>query len=286
MIEPTWNDWFVREEIEGTDPDGLSIWYLGCNGFVLRTAETTLYIDPYFGTGEHRPYAVRMLPIPMDPMNATVCDAIFITHEHVDHMHPPSYAPLLEETDANLYAPTACFDEPDYKGSLQIPSNQKNHIHPGNTFDIGDVTITVHKANDPDAIEPVSYLVEAASGTFFHAGDSRSTDVFEELGTRYDIDAGALAFGTAGKFFDEEIGKSRRVKWYMNGDEVIEACNALQLDRLLPTHHDMWKGFRGSPSILHDHASSSMYPRTIDVVEIGDRVELGHSGIIPPCYTQ
>ena len=40
---------FVGDKIEAADPDGLSIWYLACNGFILRTASMTMYLDPYFG---------------------------------------------------------------------------------------------------------------------------------------------------------------------------------------------------------------------------------------------
>ncbi|MFD1525766.1 MBL fold metallo-hydrolase, partial [Halolamina salina] len=49
MVHSTWDDWFVREEIEATDPgDGVVGWYLGCNGFVLKGSEgTTLFVDPY-----------------------------------------------------------------------------------------------------------------------------------------------------------------------------------------------------------------------------------------------
>lgn len=285
MIEPTWDDWFVREEIEGTEPDGVSIWYLGCNGFVLRTSDTTLYIDPYFGTGDHRPYAVRMLPVPMDPENATLCDGVLVTHEHVDHMHPPSYGPLLENTDADLYAPNTCFETPDYDGDLLVSDDHRVSVSPSDTFEIGDFTVHVWGAYDPDATEPVAYLIESEWGTFFHPGDSRPTSEFDEIATAFDVDVGALAFGTAGMFVDPVTGETRRVEWYMNGDEVVEACNALELERLLPTHYDMWKGFRASPPVLHDHASSSQYPETIDVVEVGDRIELGQPGIVPPGYT-
>lgn len=286
MIEPTWNDWFVQEELEGTTPDGLSVWYLGCNGFVLRTPTTTIYIDPYFGTGDHRPYAVRMLPVPMDPENATLCDAVLITHEHVDHMHPTSHGPLLEDTDANVFAPETCFRDPDYDGDVSVPDERQIAVAPGKVIEVGDLTIHVRGAYDPDAAEPVSYVVESEWGTFFHPGDSKPMPEFEEIGTSFDVEVGALAFGSVGKFVEPESGETRRTKWYMNGDEVIESCNALRLDRLLPTHHDMWKGFRASPSGLHDNASSSTYPRTISVVEVGDRIEVGKPGVIPPSYTR
>ncbi|MFB6149185.1 MAG: MBL fold metallo-hydrolase, partial [Halobacteriales archaeon] len=35
MVHATWGDWFVREEVEGTQPQGMAVWYLGCNGFVV-----------------------------------------------------------------------------------------------------------------------------------------------------------------------------------------------------------------------------------------------------------
>lgn len=286
MIKPTWDDWFVREEIEGTTPEGLSVWFLGCNGFVLRTSRTTLYIDPYFGTGDHRPYAVRMLPVPMDPENATLCDAVFVTHEHVDHMHPPSYGPLLEGTDASLYAPETCFEAPDYDGGLHASAARRVSVSPGETFVVGDLTVHVCVAHDPDAREPVSYAIESEWGTFFHPGDSKPAPEFERIGSLFDVDVGALAFGTAGMFVDPESGDTRSVKWYMNGDEVLEACNALELDRLLPTHYNMWKGFRASPSVLHDNAASFAFPKTIDVVEVGDRIEVGQPGIVPPSYSK
>jgi len=286
MVEATWDDWFVTEEIEGIDPDGLSLWYLGCNGFVLRTRETTLFIDPYFGTGEHRPYAVRMLPVPIDPETATDCDGVLVTHEHVDHMHPPSHAPLLDGTEGNVYAPNTCFESPDYSGDLLVSDENRVAVTPGSSFEVGDLTVQVRDASDPDAREAVSYVIESPAGTFFHPGDARNAPIFQDIGKAFDIDIGAFAYGSKGTYFDPDRGKPRRVKWYMNGDEVIDACDALQLNRLLPTHYDMWKGFQASPCALYDHASSAAYPRAVTPIEVGDRVDLGRPGVIPPCYTR
>jgi L-ascorbate 6-phosphate lactonase len=46
------------------------------------------------------------------------------------------------------------------------------------------------------------------------------------------------------------------------------------MDRLLPTHWDMWKGLTANPHAVRDHVRSFEYPERVEVVEIGDRVSL------------
>lgn len=280
MVQSSWGTWFIGEEVEAAEPDGLSIWYLGCNGFILRTATTTVYIDPYFGTGTP-PETIRMIPVPMDPADATVCDAVFVTHEHIDHMHPPSYGPLVETLGADLYAPEAAYNEPDYDGDMRTPDDQTHIIAVGDSVTVGDLTVHARGANDPDAIEPVSYVIEHASGTFFHAGDARPGEVFEELAHEFDIDLGVLALGTIGNIYKQEMNEAERTDWYNDENQIIEAANALDLGRLLPSHHDMWKGVGADPKVLCEHARSYAYPQCIETVEIGDRLEIDEPGIIP-----
>lgn len=279
MVHSTWGDWFVREEVEATRPDGVSVWYLGCNGFIVRSAEATVYIDPYFGDGDP-PTLVRMIPVPIDPADVTLADAVLVTHEHLDHMHPPSYAGLLE-AGGTLYAPSAAYESPDYEGDLRVPEAERRTISVGDVVEVGDLTVYVCAAADPDAFEPVSYVIEHDDGTFFHPGDSKPADEFSEIGDRFDIDVGVLAFGSRGlvPFPDEK--RVERVAWYMNEDQVIEVANALQLDRLLPSHWDMWKSVTGNPNALVEHAATHEYPRCVEVVQVGDRVDLGRPGIVP-----
>lgn len=279
MVHATWDDWLVSE-IERSNPEGVAVWYLGCNAFVLRSSSTTLYVDPYFADGDP-PKLVRMVPVPMDPADATDCDAVLVTHEHIDHMHPPSYGPLLE-AGASLFAPGASFGSPDYDGDLLIGADERNTVQTGDAVEVGDFTVHVRGANDPDAVEPVSYVVEHDAGTFFHGGDSKTTDEFADVGTEFDIDLGVLAVGTVGRIHYPEEGDTRSRKWYMDENEVIEAANALQLDRLLPSHYDMWAGVTADPKVLHEHAASYPYPRVVDVVRIGDRVYLDAPGVVPP----
>ena len=281
MVHSTWGDWFVRDEIEASDPDGLSVWYLGCNGYVLRTPETTVYLDPYFGEGSP-PRTIRMIPVPVDPSAATLCDAVLVTHEHIDHMHPPSYGPLVEDLGAELYAPNASYENPAYDGDLRVPNDRKHAVNVGEDFTLGDLTVHVRSANDPDAEEPVTYVVEHESGTFFAAGDSRPAEGFSGVADEFDLDVGVLASGSVGNIVhtEDDPTETRPTDWYNDGDQVIEAANSLELDRLMPVHWDMWKGVGADPKALREHAASYRYPRVVEIVRIGDRVDVDGPGVV------
>lgn len=279
MVHSTWSDWLIRDEVEATDPDGASLWYLGCNAFIVRSASTTIYIDPYFDDGDP-PWVVRMIPVPMDPADATLADAVLITHEHLDHMHPPSYGPLTEDLGAELYAPSASYsDDRDYEGDIRVPDDQQNVIAVGDTFEVGDFTIHVRDSNDPDAVEPVTYVIEHDSGTFFHGGDTKPHEDLAAIGEEFDIDLGVLAFGSTGYIYFPDEGESVRTTWYMDENEVIETAEALQLDRLAPSHYDMWRGVGADPKSLPVHAASHEYPHVIEPIQIGDRLDFDGPGI-------
>ncbi|MFU1781927.1 MBL fold metallo-hydrolase [Haloarcula japonica] len=274
-VESDWDDWLPRA-VESATPDGLAIWYLGCNGFIVKSSGgTTVFIDPYLGTGDP-PRTVRMVPVPFNPDDITECDAVLGTHEHTDHVHGPSQAPILAGTGADYYTTDSGHDvirEEAWLENYGVTDDQLHEVTEGDTLEIGDLTVHVEPANDPDAEHPVSYMFEHDSGTFFHGGDARPGE-FESIGERYDIDVGVLAFGTVGMIDDKETGEPTRTQWYNNENMIIEAANELQLDTLVPTHWDMWKGMTTEPTVLHNHANSFAYPSTLSIVEIGDRYDL------------
>ncbi|WP_247728419.1 MBL fold metallo-hydrolase [Halovivax limisalsi] len=279
MSVSDWGDWLVRE-IESTTPETLSLWYLGCNGFVVKTADgTTIAIDPYVGLGDP-PRTVRMIPVPFDPADFSEMDAILATHEHTDHVHGPSQAPILASTGASFHAPDAslsvALEEERWTEQWDVDRSRFESVDVGDSVDVGGLSVSVEPANDPDAIEPVSYVLEYEDATIFHGGDSRPAAAFEDIGDRYDIDLGILAFGTVGMIPDKETGDPERTRWYCDENQVVEAARALQLDRLLPSHWDMWRGLTADPDALRHHAASFSHPRRVTVAEIGDRVSVSN----------
>ncbi|WP_018258482.1 MBL fold metallo-hydrolase [Halomicrobium katesii] len=274
-VDSDWGDWLVRA-VEDADPDGLAIWYLGCNGFVLKSSGgSVVYVDPYLGIGDP-PRTVRMIPVPFDPDDVREADAVLATHEHTDHTHGPSQAPILAGTGATFYGTDASHDvvsAENWTETWDVDDEQLREIGEGDTFEVGDLTVHVEPANDPDADHPVSYVFEHDAGTFFHGGDARP-GAFEPVGESYDIDVGVLAFGTVGMIPDKETREPERTKWYNDENMIVEAANELQLETLVPTHWDMWKGMTTEPTVLHNHVNSFPAPATLDIVEIGDRIDL------------
>ena len=276
MVHSDWGDWLVRDIAKAT-PDGVAVWYLGCNGFVLKgSGGTTIYIDPYLGLGDP-PRTVRMIPVPFDPEDVEDATALFATHEHTDHVHGPSQGPILANTGATMYGPDDSLAVPkaeDWTEEYDCDTDQFQEVSEGDTIEVGEFTVHVEAEHDPDATHPVSYVFEHEAGTVFHGGDTKPSDTFEDIGQEYDLDLGILAFGSVGQIPDKQTREPKRTRWYNDENQIAETANALALDRLFPSHWDMWRGLTADPTALNHHVRTYEYPRELTIGEIGDRVDV------------
>ncbi|MFB6161560.1 MAG: MBL fold metallo-hydrolase [Haloferacaceae archaeon] len=273
--ESDWGDWLPRR-VADADPDGVAVWYLGCNGLVVKGAEgTTLFVDPYCGTGDP-PRLVRMVPVPFDPADVARADAVLATHEHSDHVHEGTQAPLLAGTGATYHAPDAALERVEREGwtdSHDIDAARFREVEEGERFAVGEFEVTVVETYDPDAAHPVGYVIDHEAGTLFHGGDTKPHESLAATGEAFDIDLGVLAFGSVGMLADGEGGRAKK-RWYSDENEVVDAADRLRIDRLLPTHWDVWKGMTADPAALHHHVRSFEFPRRLEVVEAGDRIHI------------
>ena len=277
MTNSDWGDWLPRA-VADADPDSVALWYLGCNGFAVKGSDgTVLWIDPYVGTGDP-PRTIRMIPVPFDPDDVDVADAVLATHEHTDHVHGPSQAPILANTGADLIAPddsvAVAREDEAWTEQWEVDDEQFVEVREGDELRVGEFTVHVVEVSDPDATHPVGYVVEHDAGTVFHAGDSKPSETFPALADRFDIDVGILAFGSVGNVPDKETREPVRTEWYSDENQIVDAASALEVDRLVPTHWDMWKGLTADPTALHEHTRSFEHPNRLEIVEIGDRIDL------------
>jgi len=177
-----------------------------------------------------------------------------------------------------MYAPldslAVAREEERWTETWDVDDEQFTAVDVGDTVEIGEFDVTVEAAHDPDATQPVSYVFEHDAGTVFHGGDTKPSAEFNRIGAEYDIDLGILAFGSVGMIPDKETGEPVRTKWYNDENQIVEAASALQFDRLLPSHWDMWRGLTADPTALSSHVNGFESPQDLELVEIGDRVDL------------
>lgn len=276
MTTSDWGRWLI-DEVEDADVDGLSLWYLGCNGAILKASDGTIvYIDPYLGTGDP-PRTVRMIPVPFEPDAPAEATAVFVTHEHTDHLHGPTQGPLLAKTGATLIAESGCIDlvrDRDWVGRFGIAEDQLVAVSPGESHTYGGIDVTVYPGTDPDAAHGVTFVFEHGSQTVVHPGDGRPAGALEAIDAAHDVDLVLAAVGSTGMIPDKHTGAVKRTQWYNDHDACVQVATQLRATTLVPTHWDMWKGLTTDPWAVDAHRRSFDHPRRVTVLEIGDRIDL------------
>ena len=126
----------------------ISIDYLGGSGFLAAVGETALLFD----MSEHGPDE-RVLPDKQD-LSGFKRIYVFISHHHDDHFSQTVY--------------DLCGENAVYVVGFDVPQPHRGvRMNPGETRGFGPVNVTAFGSTD----EGVSFLVEYAGVTIFHAGD-------------------------------------------------------------------------------------------------------------------
>jgi hypothetical protein len=82
------------------------IWFLGQAGYIIRSSEVTVVIDPYLsnsGAGGKKE-STRLLPVTID--SAELKAGVYIvTHDHIDHLDPDTVRPYAHKATTQFIAP-------------------------------------------------------------------------------------------------------------------------------------------------------------------------------------
>ena len=111
MIEPVKSGRALAQEIRDADPGapGVLVWWLGQSGYVIKSREGVLVIDPYLSEHLTRKYAgtekphVRMTRSPLRGAELSCADLVVSTHKHSDHMDPGTVPDLLRASPKAPY---------------------------------------------------------------------------------------------------------------------------------------------------------------------------------------
>ncbi len=202
---------------------------LGQSGYIVKTANTEIIIDPYLSDSVNRVAGrPRLLPIPIDPADI-FCDAVICTHDHLDHLDPDTVAHINEN---QLFITTA-------EGKEKLISLGKTNVKAlsmGETLKIGDITLTAVFADH--TVEAFGLIVNAENKTLYFSGDTLFNERLFEI-SEYKPDATFICI-------NGRLGN-------MNVNEALTIAKKIGAKTNIPNHYDMFASNSENPHLFADN---------------------------------
>ena len=202
---------------------------LGQSGYIVKTANTEIIIDPYLSDSVNRVAGrPRLLPIPIEPKNIS-CNAIICTHDHLDHLDPDTVAHINEN---QLFITTT-------EGKEKLISLGKTNVKAlsmGETLKIGDITLTAVFADH--TVEAFGLIVNAENKTLYFSGDTLFNERLFEI-SEYKPDVTFICI-------NGRLGN-------MNVNEALTIAKKIGAKTNIPNHYDMFASNSENPHLFADN---------------------------------
>jgi L-ascorbate 6-phosphate lactonase len=234
---------------------------LGGAGYVLKSANITLLIDPFIGPGKP-PEWTRMTPPAFMPGQVRGIDTVLLTHEHDDHTDPVALDAIRLRTEATVIGP---------KTSIAVvkqnkwPAKRCQILPHYATLVLNDLRITAVPMQDPASKGCNGYVIECGKTTLLHCGDGHYFSGFAELARRWKFTALCVSVGynPPGKLI------------YMDECDATRAARDSRTRMLILQHYDLWQGYTLDPERVKT-ASTWYCPETCVVpAKLGELLGIG-----------
>ncbi len=198
-----WEENPVRNYHED-DYKGVSLWWLGQAGFLVRFGGKNILMDPYLSDvlaqkykGKKFPH-IRMMEPPLSMEDLTDIDYCISSHAHSDHMDP-GLLPVLRETSprCRFICPEAVRSTARERGA---PDDRLIGLNAGDSLSLGtglslSAIPAAHeeiKTDDEGRHFFLGYILALDGYRIFHPGDCLPYEGFDSWLGSYTVDLGLL----------------------------------------------------------------------------------------------
>ncbi len=212
----------------------MTVRFLGQSGYVLKTKNSEIIIDPYLSDSVNRVAGrARLLPVPITPSDIS-CDAVICTHDHLDHLDPDTVSCINAQ---QLFVTTN-----DGKEKLRALGRENAiAMNESESVRFGDFEITAVFADH--TVEAFGVIIRAEGKTLYFSGDTLYNEKLFDI-AKYRPDATFICI-------NGKLGN-------MNVEEALDTAKRLGAKLNVPNHYDMFASNSEDPHLFADHIDGGL----------------------------
>jgi L-ascorbate metabolism protein UlaG (beta-lactamase superfamily) len=218
--------------------------------FKLEIGEQIILTDPCFTTSGilYHMFMKRIYPLAVAPESITRCDAMLVSHNHIDHFSRGALE-LARRLGTMVVGPASVIKRAKRSGISDC-----RRLEPGQSFDYSGMRITAFPASHPFSKDAIGFFLECERNIYF-SGDTRfDWRIVDALrGKRIDIAILQVSCALY-SFFGGADG--------MDVNYAVELAKAIRPKCVVPMHFDCVGKY------LDISAKKRVSERTIDVEEV------------------
>jgi len=228
----------------GVAPGSLRIWWIGQEGFVIKSSRRIVYIDPYLSDycervtrgqpNEH----VLITPPPLLPHDVDHADLVLCTHDHADHIDPDGIPVIAKCSPRAKFVVPRCAMETMLRLGV---ARERLHLLAGDDeLRLDDVEIfavpAMHERFDWDTEKGfpyLSYILKLEGLSLFHAGDTIPYDGQTERVAAHRIDLAFVPINGR-----DELRHRLAFEGNFTCAEAVTFATAIRAGLTIPMHYD------------------------------------------------
>lgn len=226
----------------------VTLYWLGQAGFVIDGAGRRLVIDPYLSDSlaekyRGRPFDHRrMMPAPVSPSGLGPVDLVMCTHQHTDHMDPPTLQAIaMANPKVRFIVPEASLEEAASRAGVPttrlIPMDAGRTALPWPELRI-TATRAAHETLERDRqgrYRYLGYAIRIGDLTLYHSGDCVPFD-----GLISEVTAMAPSLALLPVNGRDALRRSRGVPGNFTVEEALELAVRCRIPSTIAHHFGMF----------------------------------------------
>lgn len=207
----------------------MRIRWIGQSGYVLKTDNTEIIIDPYLSDIVNEVAGrARLVPPPIAPADIKA-DAVICTHNHLDHLDLGA----VPEMRAGQFFITTADGERELK---KLDKTNTRALTAGESITVGDFDITA--VYSKHTVDSFGLIVRCEGKTLYFSGDTLFDERLFDIAS-YSPDYTFICI-------NGKLGN-------MNVDEALTTAKAIGAKVNIPTHYGMFASNTEDPALFADN---------------------------------